>query len=339
MRSSWPRGNWVQQDLVERFLDRWLPFARTIASYDISPVFPALEPGGNFWDTAFLRTALESLERRKETAVLNKLVLSAYAWTFNRPITWGAGGPEVWPEARAYYTPSASEDHLGFCVFDWYQAITTAVLDQSLPIILLQAGLPGNPDTLLSEILVSEEHTSTIREILNAVNPSESLADTDLKSEEKRLTLPADVLACNFWLLASDEKSKYKSHSWFSNRQPVLAHAREIANNLSPYEQDFTDLPPIVKEDFFKKVAHPIKHYLLLPAGDLPYLGRWFTRLLPYIQKHNPTIGFSLDEAFLAIRVTVAGNQGFYPDEILQQLRDKGCQVERINENGTSIAM
>jgi hypothetical protein len=94
-----------------------------------------------------------------------------------------------------------------------------------------------------------------------------------------------------------------------------------------------------LEEDFFLKVAHPIKHYLLLPAGDIGYIGRWFTRLLPYIQKNNPTIGFSLDEAVFAVRVTIAGNQRNFTDETVKHLREKGCIVDRINEDGTSIAM
>lgn len=339
LRSSWPKGNWTQQDLVERFLDRWLPFANEIVQTGTSAVFPALEPGGSFWDTAFLRAALQSMERRKETAVLDRLVLSAYAWTFNHPLSWGAGGPERWPDARAYFTPAKSEDQMGFCIFDWYQAVAQAVLDRSLPVILLQAGLPANPDNLSDDVLVSEEHTNTMRNILSAVLPAAMDGQVSAPADTQPLHIPSDVIACNFWLLASDEKSKYKSHSWFSKRQPVLKHAREIAKNIPPCESDAHFSAPILEEDFFLKVAHPIKHYLLLPAGDIGYIGRWFTRLLPYIQKNNPTIGFSLDEAVFAVRVTIAGNQRNFTDETVKHLREKGCIVDRINEDGTSIAM
>ncbi|PKP01191.1 MAG: hypothetical protein CVU11_15960, partial [Bacteroidetes bacterium HGW-Bacteroidetes-6] len=41
-------------DLVERFLDRFLPLANQVVSEGAVPVMPALEPGGNYWDTAFL---------------------------------------------------------------------------------------------------------------------------------------------------------------------------------------------------------------------------------------------------------------------------------------------
>lgn len=339
LRSSWSAGNWAQQDLVERFLDRWLPFANQFVNANVSPVFPALEPGGNFWDTAFLRAALQSLERRKQNAVLDKLVLSAYAWTFNHPLTWGAGGPERWPEARAYFTPPSSEDQRGFCIFDWYQAVACAELGRNLPMVLLQTGLPSHPDTLTQEILASDEYVTNNRAVLDAVKPSGMQTPVELPADVSYPLIPSEVVACNFWLLASDEKSPYNAHAWFSHRKPVLAHAREIAKDVPPCEPDLTFTAPIVKDDFFLKVNHPIKHYLLLPAGDLAYLGRWFTRLLPYIQQTNPTFGFSLDEAALAIRVTVAGDERYFAEESLQLLRDKGCLVERISENGTSIAM
>ncbi len=339
LRSSWPKGNWAQQDLVERFLDRWLPLANEIVKAGVAPVFPGLEPGGNFWDTAFLRASLQSMERRNENSVLDNLVLSAYAWTFNRPLTWGVGGPERWPESRAYFTPQGSEDQLGFCIFDWYQAIAHAVLERSIPLILLQAGLPSTPENLPVDSLSSPEHITTMRQILAAVMPIGMGKEFSEPDGKPSLYLPAEVISCNFWLLASDEKSPYGAHAWFSRRRPVLAHAREIAAKINPCEPEVDFTPPIMHEDFFVKVTHPIKHYLLLPAGDLSYLGRWFTRLLPYIQKHNPTIGFSLDEAALAVRVTVAENLAKEAAVSIKKLQDKGCLVERISEDGTSIAM
>jgi hypothetical protein len=63
-RSSWPVSEWAQNGLVERFLDRYIPLASLAIECDIVPLFPALEPGGNFWDTAFLSLALQSLARR-----------------------------------------------------------------------------------------------------------------------------------------------------------------------------------------------------------------------------------------------------------------------------------
>ncbi len=49
----WPPYFWVQEDLVNRFLERFIPLANLTLRAGLLPVFPALEPGGGYWDTAF----------------------------------------------------------------------------------------------------------------------------------------------------------------------------------------------------------------------------------------------------------------------------------------------
>jgi putative cell wall-binding protein len=56
------------------------------------------------------------------------------------------------------------------------------------------------------------------------------------------------------------------------------------------------------------------------------------------VKKYRPTIGFSLEQASLAVKVTVIGNTQSFSDEQLDLLRNAGCQVERISGDGTSIA-
>src|SRR3990170_8488283 len=126
IRKTWSKSEWSQMDLVERFLDRFTPIAETAMHTGLIPVFPPLEPGGDFWDIAFLKAALVSLVRRGKNELLNQLVLSAYARAGDRPLDWGAGGPERWPVARPYFTPPGVQDHLGFRIFDWYLATARA---------------------------------------------------------------------------------------------------------------------------------------------------------------------------------------------------------------------
>ena len=145
LRENWQAAAWTQDNLVERFLDVYLPLAEAALQVGLIPVFPPLEPGGDYWDTAFLRAALQAIQRRGYHQLLDQLVLGAYAWVSNRPVTWGAGGPEHWPAARPYETPAGSEDQKGFYIFDWYLAFAETVLDKRPQIILVGAGCrPGD---------------------------------------------------------------------------------------------------------------------------------------------------------------------------------------------------
>jgi hypothetical protein len=58
----------------------------------------------------------------------------------------------------------------------------------------------------------------------------------------------------------------------------------------------------------------------------------------PLLQESHPAIGFSLAEARLARRVTVVGAEGAVSEEALGMLRNSGCQVERLLEDGTLVA-
>jgi hypothetical protein len=58
----------------------------------------------------------------------------------------------------------------------------------------------------------------------------------------------------------------------------------------------------------------------------------------PFVRKHRPALGFSIAEASLAGTVTVIGNENEIPESALDQLRQAGCKVERIEAHGTSLA-
>jgi hypothetical protein len=58
----------------------------------------------------------------------------------------------------------------------------------------------------------------------------------------------------------------------------------------------------------------------------------------PYILKHHPTVGYSPDEAALAGQVTVIGGEQVFSEEVMNHLRQCGCQVTRIDGDGTEIA-
>ena len=80
IRKSWLKSRWTQTDLVERFLDIYLPIASDLIDFGLTPVLPPLEPGGDFWDTSFLRLTLRGIKRRAQSMLIEKLAIGAYAW-------------------------------------------------------------------------------------------------------------------------------------------------------------------------------------------------------------------------------------------------------------------
>ncbi len=328
VRDSWPAYAWMQRDLVERYLDLYLPLAEASCNAGLIPVFSPLEPGGDYWDTAFLRGALEGIYRRGYSQILEKMVLGAYAWTYNRTLNWGAGGPERWPGARPYSTPDGEEDQLGFRIFDWYQAISQAVLGEKRPILLMGAGCRMDEADTDPQVEAGEHAKRNL-----------AVAQVMTGRFKKGMyePVPAEVLAGNFWLLAAAPDSPQANQAWFQpegKTLPAVGALRQwMAEQIDSVKASQTKSNP---ERTANK--HPIKHYLLLPKYDWGIADHHLEAVRPFVKKHTPTIGFSTEEAFHAARVTVIGGPEMFPDETLSRLRSSGCVVERVNGDGTSIA-
>lgn len=331
-RASWPSSGWSQQGLVDRFLDRYLPPASLALQANLVPVFPPLEPGGSFWDTAFLRLALESLERRKQAAMLNNLVLSAYAWTHDHPLDWGAGGPERWPESRPYFTPTESQDQRGFRINEWYQAVCQAVLQKQAPVILLQAGLKGKPARGV-DAQDAELYTSIASLCAGAITVEDEQSSALLEP------IADSVTSCNFWLLSAAQDDPFQAQALFTAdgtpRPTALALKEWVAKNnygQRPASQAQGTAAPS------RLNAHPLRHYLLLPNYS-EGLSDWDWNVIRgYVKKHQPTVGFDMAEAALAEQVTLVGGDQVFREDDLDQLRKAGCQVEWIRGDGISIA-
>ncbi len=337
--SSWSSSSWAQQDLVDRFLDIYIPYALMTLDYGMIPVFPALKPGGSFWDTAFLRAALESLDRRKQTTILSKLTLSAYACTQGHTLDWGAGGPEKWPDAHPYLTPGNSEDHRGFHIADWYLSISRSVLNRELPIMLLNAGQIIPPGEVRSTPPSSESYSQVCVQITDLL-----LKNPNNRGEPNNF-IPANVIACNFSPLVMDDEDQSKVGWYESNgtRLPIVSEFLDLFPGVE--QKTFDEQLPSSERDPSPDISsnlensyHPIEHYLLLPTYEWGVADWHLDVIRPFVKKYKPAIGFSLEEALMAKQVTVIGNSQVFPEEELDALRQSGCQVERISGDGTSIA-
>lgn len=294
----WKPEMWVKPNLVDFFLEKFILLAEYCLEKNIQPVFPPLQPGGDYWDTAFLRLALQTMFDKGKQALLAGLTLSTYAWTHGRPLNWGAGGPERWPATIPYLTPADSQDQLGFRTFDWYKTNCQAVLDHTLPILLLQAGRDqeyGRSTTHLSP----SHQVAVLQDILQMLYPE---AYDSLEKDNTLEPLPAEVIQCNFLLDLDHETitalfkptgtAKFSTHS-------VSAVPEEKSNPVSSSQ-----------------------HYLLLP--DESWLSDPFKEaaLEPFIHQFHPSVGTSLDEALDATEVTLvvsAADQATEQFDILQQ--------------------
>jgi hypothetical protein len=334
-RKAWSSQDWAQKDLVERFIDLFIPVAETALQAGLIPVFPPLEPGGDYWDTAFLRTALQALKRRGHRRILQRLILGAYARPGNRLPDYGAGGPERWPGARPYFNPPEEEDQRGFRIFDWYLTLSRAVLGAALPVILLGTGyqLGDQCDPELPEI-EEASHVGRNLALLQLLGSQQVTSITQGAAEP----VQEEVIAGIFWLLAAPDDKTYSSAAWFKSDGQAMPVVGAVRQWLSEGQVDEAKNGEPHKKRILQGDPRPIAHYLLLPTYDWG-IADWHLEVIqPFIKNRRPTTGFSLVEAAQATHVTVIGSPQEFPEEALDDLRAAGCIVERIDGDGTSIA-
>jgi hypothetical protein len=362
-RQTWQATAWAQTDLIERFLTGFTPLAETIVAMNMMPVFPPLEPGGDYWDTAFLRAALQSLQKMEKTSILEKLILGAYAPAGDRPLDWGSGGPERWPGARPYYTPAEEQDQCGCCISDWYRAISRAVLGKALPMMLFGAGSPGWMAIPADEYqITSQDVEKNLTLIAQAQGTMES-APVEALSE--------DILACHFWLLSAAADSPQAALAWYRSdgqtsalvgvlkqRQAQSGQPQVVQTELHPVEnlplptKEYNDAETQPDQDVNTLQSpsastlaeqgvverHPISHYLLLPTNKDGLFDVQIEGIYSFIKKHNLTVGFSLDEAALAAQVTILEIENSLPARDLEYLRSLGSKVVCIRGSGIELA-
>jgi len=307
-RGAWKIGEWDQENIINQFLSRFLPLAQHTVEVGLIPVFPPLQPGGEFWDTAFLELAIKGLKKRQAWHVLDNLALSSYGYTFDKPLQWGQGGPERWTISKPYSTPEGQQDQLGFCNFEWVQGIFKKVLQKTNPVMILNAGSSGKGSF--------DNYLESVQKILPVLQNN---CKNDAKAPQQ-INLLDSVSICSFSL------DDFGKHFDGKLNIPIFEEIFDYHSSKGK-----TNVPQAAN----KKL---IQHYLLLPKHDTGVSDVVLNKIRPYIKKYQPTIGFSLEEASLAQKVSVYPDQNIFTTKDLNHLRSAGCVVQVLPETGIDIA-
>lgn len=291
LRSRWNSPEWSRPGLVERFVDRMLPVLQLQRSSGMHPVFPPLQPGGDYWDTAFLETALRSILRRGASDLVQDMRIAAFAWSYGQPLDWGSGGPSAWPESYPYASADHSQNQRGFRTFDWYAEISQAVLGRPIPILVIAGGASSEGE------LAPEVVTATVRALLGS-------------------KIPESVVSFNFHLLAADPGAPQHGAAWFADPdqpKPIVSAVERMLNAV----------PHTPKSSVIKK---PLRHYVLMPQGGLTEVAWNSVRQLV----SDGVYGESADEAAHASMVTIVGDESSIPPSVERKLVEAGSQVRRV---------
>lgn len=297
LRENWGTPDWSRSNLIERFIDHLFPILKLQASFGLNPVFPPLEPGGDYWDTVFLEASLESLYRRDQDHVLRKMTLGLYSWTHGKPLDWGKGGPDQWPDTRPYHTPAGSQDQLGFRIFEWYASIAESVTGNVLPILVIAGGETPQPE---------RRRTPSNDGIDINLSIAQSFLETDI---------PRYVLNFSFYpLTPEDDKT---TSAWYLSPDLPSASAKSL-----------TRMQTVVEKKPTGSAEKVIDHYVLF-SEKVANTREW-VEVGPYALSARPAIGFSVDEAQRARKVTLVGDEKSIPEWVEQELIAAGCEVHRI---------
>ena len=296
-RRAWREADWARPNLIDRYLDSLLPVLQAQQACGLRPILPPLEPGGDYWDTAFLQATLESFARRAPKALQSDLVLGLYAWSHGHPLGWGAGGPTAWKNVQPYADPIDGEDQRGIRIFEWYRQVVREVVGADAPMIVLAGGITSTEASLTEEDRISQ--ALAIREMLASSNDAQG------------------VQAFAFYPLATDPAHPDAERAWYGSpaspkplAEAFLRAAAQASGKTAP--------PPAARTNAGRR-------YILLPSDpqaaailDWPALSRLAVDA-------NSAMGASVEEAVRCQEVVLAGLPSEYSAQVLEQLEASGC--------------
>lgn len=325
-KKAWMPGTWSQGDLVERFLDRYLSFVRLAEQNGITPVFPALEPGGDYWDLSFLRKAFQLAGQRRSIEFGANLHVAVSGQSFSNPINWGDGGEKKWRVPRPYAkTELGEQDHFGINTYQWYAQIAKSTLNTTPKFIMLYMGTSDVISKTMDENLDYEQLLG--------------LVTSDTSNDNDTFSINKSVIACLFWLINTPKKRTKQDTTpttlFETQEQTKPEWIEDLQAKVEETQKQSTELK---LANGLADWVHAIDHYLLLPSYEWGIPVNTLDRVRPIIAESRPTIGFSIAEACNARKVTVWNENGAFSEKDIQTLRESGCIIDEHIINSLSIS-
>jgi len=322
LRKTWPAGKWGDVHIIDSVIDEFIRFGSICLENNIRPVFPLLTPGGDYWDLAFLKTALLKLKKEAPLLIQNNFILSAAAWDWAKPLDWGIGGQASWPNVKPYKLPQGSQNQCGFRTYEWYGPIANEIFGKVIPILLLQAGVTNDPlDPASGFQSAGLDKLLPIYHLLKGENVFDTLDGSRLLSP-----VSSEVIGCCFFVISSDADA-YKDLCWFSPDGVRLPPAQSIyiAENAGQEKQVGANPVESKPMDNFRH-----NRYILIAEDLQPEIPELLELLHPYIEKFRPMIGSSIIEAKRsAMILAIAPSFGPEPSSF-EQIKNNGSLVKVI---------
>ena len=343
MKSSWSAEEWIKPNLVSRFVRKFAEYAAICVSEKVIPVFPMLEPGGDYWDLSFLRASAKLLKKDYSDGLLPNLVFSGSACLFRHEITWNEEGPSANPDPIPY--ASNGVDHRGFYLYTWYEEILRKELGKNVPMLMMNAGA-WDASAGVFDVVTRESK----QEYLNILN---LIQEVTLKGGSR---VPNYVLACCMYKLpATEVLSSRNTNRAGTNMNPVGKAAvggksaqSELRSLRDKLKDGFAKIGPaklvsLIKAfgtnlaTIVKYLVQIAKHgenpteYFLLPNVSSLFTEEQLEILNQYVKLEKCASGNDLNEALASKTVIMLDDRALYPTYMLQQLQDRGVKIRTIS--------
>ncbi len=324
---KWNTSEWFRPNPAQRLADCLFPCMQAVADKGLIPVLPALDPCGDYWDIGFLNEILRLLVSSRYSPLVESMALGIRNFAYNRPLGWGKGGKSVWTDTGPYYRPSGQQDHVGFSLFEWYDEIVEDVLGQHVPMVAIANGTVVGDD-FDKDFPEVDERTHSIRSV--------EMARMLIEGE-----LPDYVMNHAYWVLHGYSGDPKHQSDWFSDdggELPAVSALKLMLKSPRPGLATNGESDPA-------RARRPIYHYVFFYSPSTPPLGGGWERsslmeaVSYYVDRFEPVVGFDIEEAKRASRVTLVGGDLQVGAALEGELKAAGCLVERVEATDANDAM